>query len=215
MSDSDIRSNDALAHLRRLTVPLKEEGENWEPAYVCAVARDGVAEIERLRSEVERLTGERYEARKPPHCINCHCEESAKGMVDLSGYLDLHRGLMAVVYESKSHAEAVLFSERALRHAESEHVISEAASSATAPNSFADQNRALVAEVANRRGITLGHLREDGGCELAQIMRRLDKAECMGEVAPSERLANLPKRAYYETHEPPHCPTCGCGNKQP
>ena len=132
-------------------------------------------------------------------------------MVDLSDYLDLHRGLMAVVYESKSHAEAVLFSERALRHAESEHVISEAASSATAPNSFADQNRALVAEVANRRGITLGHLREDGGGELAQIMRRLDKAECMGEVAPSERLANLPKRAYYETHDPPHCPTCGCG----
>ena len=63
MSDSDIRSNDALAHLRRLTVPLKEEGENWEPAYVCAVARDGVAEIERLRSEVERLTRELSEAR--------------------------------------------------------------------------------------------------------------------------------------------------------
>ena len=20
-----------------------------------------------------------------------------------------------------------------------------------------------------------------------------------------------PKRAYYETHEPPHCPTCDCG----
>ncbi len=177
--------------------------------YVLAAEAD--AEIDRLRAEVERLTRERGEARKPPHCINCHCEESAKGMVDLSDYLDLHRGLMAVVYESKSHAEAVLFSERALRHAESEHVISEAASSATAPNSFADQNRALVAEVANRRGITLGHLREDGGGELAQIMRRLDKAECMGEVAPSERLANLPKRAYYETHDPPHCPTCGCG----
>ena len=169
------------------------------------------ADVDELRAEVERLTGERDEARKPPHCINCHCEESAKGMVDLSDYLDLHRGLMAVVYESKSHAEAVLFSECALRHAESEHVISEAASSATAPNSFADQNRALVAEVANRRGITLGHLREDGGGELAQIMRRLDKAECMGEVAPSERLANLPKRAYYETHDPPHCPTCECG----
>ena len=177
---------------------------------------DALAEINRLRAEVERLTRERGEwARKPPHCINCHCEESAKGMVDLSDYLDFHRGLMAVVYESKSHAEAVLFSERALRHAESEHVISEAASSATAPNSFADQNRALVAEVATRRGITLGHLREDGGCELAQIMRRLDKAECMGEVAPSERLANLPKRAYYETHDPPHCPTCGCGASEP
>ena len=192
-------------------------GPEWDLThgpYVLAVEADAEierlrAEIDRLRAEVERLTGERDEARKPPHCINCHCEESAKGMVDLSDYLDLHRGLMAVVYESKSHAEAVLFSERALRHAESEHVISEAASSATAPNSFADQNRALVAEVANRRGITLGHLREDGGGELAQIMRRLDKAECMGEVAPSERLANLPKRAYYETHDPPHCPTCG------
>ena len=43
------------------------------------------------------------------------------------------------------------------------------------------------------------------------FLRRLDKAECMGEVAPSERLANLPKRAYYETHDPPHCPTCECG----
>ena len=82
--------------------------------------------------------------------------------------------------------------------------------STVARNPYADQNRALVAEIATRRGITLGHLREDGGCELAQIMRRLDKAECMGEVAPSERLANLPKRAYYETHDPPHCPTCGC-----
>ena len=155
--------------------------------------------LRRLCAEVERLTGERDEARKPPHCINCHCEESAKGMVDLSDYLDLHRGLMAVVYESKSHAEAVLFSERALRHAESEHVISEAASSATAPNSFADQNRALVAEVANRRGITLGHLREDGGCELAQIMRRLDAAE-----AEVERLRGAP-----------HCPPCGSGASEP
>ena len=83
--------------------------------------------------------------------------------------------------------------------------------STVARNPYADQNRALVAEIAARRGITLGRLREDGGCELAQIMRRLDKAECMGEVAPSERLANLPKRAYYETHDPPHCPTCECG----
>ena len=87
--------------------------------------------------------------------------------------------------------------------------------STVARNPYADQNRALVAEIATRRGITLGHLREDGGCELAQIMRRLDKAECMGEVAPSERLANLPKRAYYETREPPHCPTCGCGASEP
>src|SRR6185437_3106662 len=23
------------------------------------------------------------------------------------------------------------------------------------------------------------------------------------------------KRAYYETHEPPHCPTCGCGRGEP
>ena len=162
--------------------------------YVLAVEAD--AEIDRLRAEVERLTGERDEARKPPHCINCHCEESAKGMVDLSDYLDLHRGLMAVVYESKSHAEAVLFSERALRHAESEHVISEAASSAVASDPYADQNRALVAEIAARRGITLGHLREDGGCELAQIMRRLDAAE-----AEVERLRSAP-----------HCPTCGCAS---
>ena len=229
------------------------ECDSTRGPYVLASEAD--AEIDRLRAEVERLTGERDEARKPPHCINCHCEESAKGMVDLSDYLDLHRGLMAVVYESKSHAEAVLFSERALRHAESEHVISEAASSATAPNSFADQNRALVAEVANRRGITLGHLREDGGGELAQIMRRLDEAETHVErlraaleiaakrfdyiaagasreianpvtgaaaarasaqqpnehmSAAVEAVAAAPKRAYYETHEPPHCPTCGC-----
>lgn len=38
-------------------------------------------------------------------------------------------------------------------------------------------NRAFVSEVAFRRGITLGHLSHDGGCELAQIMRRLDEAE--------------------------------------
>jgi hypothetical protein len=166
---------------------------------LCPDHRDKQTGKPCLACEVERLTRERDEARKPPHCINCHCEESAKGMIDLSDYLDLHRGLMAVVYESKSHAEAVLFSERALRHAESEHVISEAASSATAPNSFADQNRALVAEIATRRGITLGHLREDGGCELAQIMRRLDAAE-----AEVERLRGAP-----------HCPTCGCGASEP
>ena len=58
---------------------------------------------------------------------------------------------------------------------------------------YADQNRALVAEIAARRGITLGHLREDGGCELAQIMRRLDAAD-----AEVERLRSAP-----------HCPTCG------
>ena len=57
-----------------------------------------------------------------------------------------------------------------------------------APDPYADQNRALVAEIATRRGITLGHLREDGGGELAQIMRRLDEAEThverlRGEVA--------------------------------
>ena len=176
-------------------------GPEWDLThgpYVLAVEAD--AEIDRLRAEVERLTRERGEwARKPPRCINCHCEESAKGMVDLSDYLDLHRGLMAVVYESKSHAEAVLFSERALRHAESEHVISEAASSAVASDPYADQNRALVAEIAARRGITLGHLREDGGCELAQIMRRLDAAE-----AEVERLRSAP-----------HCPTCGCGASEP
>ncbi len=59
---------------------------------------------------------------------------------------------------------------------------------------YADQNRALVAEIAARRGITLGHLREDGGCELAQIMRRLDAAD-----AEVERLRSAP-----------HCPTCEC-----
>ena len=121
---------------------------------------------------------------------------------------------------------------------------------------YADQNRALVAEIAARRGITLGHLREDGGGELAQIMRRLDEAETHVErlraaleiaakrfdyiaagasreianpvtgaaaarasaqqpnehmSAAVEAVAAAPKRAYYETREPPHCPTCGCG----
>ena len=59
---------------------------------------------------------------------------------------------------------------------------------------YADQTRALVAEIATRRGITVGHLRVDGGCELAQIMRRLDAAD-----AEVERLRSAP-----------HCPTCGC-----
>ncbi|HET9109074.1 MAG TPA: hypothetical protein VFN79_18000 [Steroidobacteraceae bacterium] len=97
MSDSDIRADDTLAHLRRLTVPL-EQDESWEPAYLCAVAREGVAEIERLRAEVERLnkwadsfsdsqleerrTGEQYQRelraeiermRSAPHCPTCGC----------------------------------------------------------------------------------------------------------------------------------------------
>ncbi|MGC8520191.1 MAG: hypothetical protein ACP5P4_17000, partial [Steroidobacteraceae bacterium] len=48
------------------------------------------------------------------------------------------------------------------------------------PDPIAEQNRRLVQDVAQRRGITLGHLRDDGGCELAQIMRRLDAAEERG-----------------------------------
>lgn len=43
------------------------------------------------------------------------------------------------------------------------------------PN-YEDANRAFVAEVAFRRGVTLGHLRNDGGCELCEIMRKLDAA---------------------------------------
>ena len=190
---SNLSSNPKLTRLDQFGRQLDDfaiDGQ-W---YFC-LRSEVQPELDRQRAEIEQLTRERDEARKPPHCINCHCEESAKGMVDLSDYLDLHRGLMAVVYESKSHAEAVLFSERALRHAGSEHVISEAASSAVASDPYADQNRALVAEIAARRGITLGHLREDGGCELAQIMRRLDAAE-----AEVERLRGAP-----------HCPTCGCG----
>ena len=195
-SEADAEIDRLRAENADLTAAVESLQNRWAARPISHPDGEALAsENDRQRAEVERLTRERDEARKPPHCINCHCEESAKGMVDLSDYLDLHRGLMAVVYESKSHAEAVLFSERALRHAESEHVISEAASSAVASDPYADQNRALVAEIAARRGITLGHLREDGGCELAQIMRRLDAAE-----AEVERLRGAP-----------HCPTCGCG----
>ena len=42
--------------------------------------------------------------------------------------------------------------------------------------SLEDQNREFVSQVAWRRGITLGHLREDGSRELREIMRRLDGA---------------------------------------
>ena len=40
-----------------------------------------------------------------------------------------------------------------------------------------------------------------------------------GELAeikwPGMKGVIRPKRAYYETHDPPHCPTCGCGASEP
>lgn len=32
-------------------------------------------------------------------------------------------------------------------------------------------------------------------------------SQALGLVAPDDARP----RAYYETHDPPHCPTCGCG----
>ena len=40
-----------------------------------------------------------------------------------------------------------------------------------------------------------------------------------GELAeikwPGMKGVIRPKRAYYETHDPPHCPTCECGASEP
>ena len=47
-----------------------------------------------------------------------------------------------------------------------------------------------------------------------QVPHQLSAAEREAlerESAAVDAVATEPKRAYYETHEPPHCPTCGCG----
>ena len=50
---------------------------------------------------------------------------------------------------------------------------------------------------------------------LPQAPERASAAQQPNErmSAAVEAVAAAPKRAYYETHEPPHCPTCGCGSK--
>lgn len=51
-----------------------------------------------------------------PHCMNCHCGEAVQGMVARADYLDFHRALMSIVYESKSHDEAVRLASDGLQH---------------------------------------------------------------------------------------------------
>lgn len=51
-----------------------------------------------------------------------------------------------------------------------------------------------------------------------QVPHQLSAAErevLERESAAVDAVATEPKRAYYETHEPPHCPTCGSGASEP
>jgi cell division protein FtsB len=52
----------------------------------------------------------------------------------------------------------------------------------------------------------------------ARLTLERDEARASTEQQGNERMsaaveavAAAPKRAYYETHDPPHCPTCECG----
>lgn len=80
---------------------------------------------------------------QPPHCLNCHCADAVKGMTALSDYLDLHRGLLAVVYDSKTHDEAVAFATNSLRHKES---IVEIGELVEIPDGFGEYPNTIFAE---------------------------------------------------------------------
>ena len=53
--------------------------------------------------------------------------------------------------------------------------------------------------------------------EIASPVTGAAEARASAEQQKNERMsaaveaAAARKRAYYETHDPPHCPTCGCG----
>lgn len=70
----------------------------------------------------------------------------------------------------------------------------------------------LRAALANaRKGIlTVDDLLKAHGFEVDSSARNLLMCVCPDEQ-PSDETSDAPKRAYYETHEPPHCPTCDCG----
>lgn len=53
-------------------------------------------------------------------------------------------------------------------------------------------------------------VRADGCYSVSLLARRLPPGQYPLYSGPTEPESAGPKRAYYETHEPPHCPTCGC-----
>jgi hypothetical protein len=84
------------------------------------------------------------------------------------------------------------------------------------------------ADVWDSQRISVSHytasLEREAAAEIERLTRERDEwarkwHRIRGELAeikwPGMKGVIRPKRAYYETHEPPHCPTCGCGSEAP
>lgn len=84
------------------------------------------------------------------------------------------------------------------------------------------------ADVWDSQRISVSHytasLEREAAAEIERLTRERDEwarkwHRIRGELAeikwPGMKGVIRPKRAYYETHDPPHCPTCGCGSEVP
>ena len=79
------------------------------------------------------------------------------------------------------------------------------------------------ADVWDSQRISVSHytasLEREAAAEIERLTRERGEwarkwHRIRGELAeikwPGMKGVIRPKRAYYETHDPPHCPTCGC-----
>lgn len=81
------------------------------------------------------------------------------------------------------------------------------------PRNTLDGNQAIVQAEASR---SMEHevdlpLSLRTWCDPAVGARLSNRAADEIERLRTALEQKRPKRAYYETHDPPHCPTCGCG----
>ena len=159
---------------------------------------DALAEIDRLRAEVERLTRERDDAEQRVRDIDALWH----GQRDVIAERDQLRAEVERLRQYEPLPGGVPLREVLLQR-EVERLTRELARYAYPPDhrvSMAD------AEIDRLRAEVERLTRERG--EWARKWHRI-----RGELAeikwPGMKGVIRPKRAYYETHDPPHCPTCG------
>jgi len=61
-----------------------------------------------------------------------------------------------------------------------------------------------------REDVKVGSTLFRAGVKLRIVLERIERGFTY-HAEPSDEAPAATKRAYYETHEPPHCPTCDCG----
>lgn len=65
--------------------------------YSTELGRDAILSAAQI---VERTPDET----KPPHCMHCHCEEAAKGMVDRGDFNRFRNAVLKIAHDKRSHA---------------------------------------------------------------------------------------------------------------